>query len=390
MVKTNNFVLFGVFWHFFWSGQRVTCSGSSVCGACPPNLPLPAGAVATPSNTSSCMMLCGAAIRPVGAATCTPTSQVCPTGAYPIPGGGGTCAMCPGADLACPAGQYLSGCLLGLTPPVCSACAASLLLESGATQPTGSRQWLRASDLKGSQPFSRPPSVGTCITACANDFTFDGAKCITCPVGQNSRWNASKDARWWPPSQDAHYGMPPTTSTMDIRAGVCWPCQPFVISSGRDLCDTPITHSSSIPFQSTLSMTSSQVVTYPFQVVLKYDGSLPKQQTSRRHIMGVVGDAAECHELPDVYISTHGCVKCPPSERCGSGRRRIDMRRVVKDFVHASSLPRRCAAATDYFCLKTRNCRRCPRNQVALTLLTLGGASGDTFLTLCDATGGAR
>jgi hypothetical protein len=108
----------------------VVCAGDRVCGACP-GLPSGAsGAAPAPSNTSTCMMLCGNAVVPVAPLKCAAAPLVCPVGSYPTPGGDGACTLC--APLACPAGSVRSGCLRGITPPVCSPCNPSLLIEVSA------------------------------------------------------------------------------------------------------------------------------------------------------------------------------------------------------------------------------------------------------------------
>ena len=65
---------------------------------------------------------------PVAAgAKCPSAGAVCPTGAYPLAGGG--CAYC--SSVACAAGSFQTGCQRGLTAPACAPCPASLLIEPG-------------------------------------------------------------------------------------------------------------------------------------------------------------------------------------------------------------------------------------------------------------------
>ena len=99
-------------------------------------------------------MLCGGVVRPLEETCVAPAVPApCPAGGYPLPGGG--CSLCPSSDV-CPVGSYQSGCLYGTTQPECSLCPASLLVEPGAAVATGSRQWIKAGDLRANQPFAHP------------------------------------------------------------------------------------------------------------------------------------------------------------------------------------------------------------------------------------------
>ena len=170
---------------------------------------------------------------------------VCPVGQYPTTGSGGSsgsCLSCPPIT-SCAPGFYLTGCLYGLTMPVCASCPALFLLEDNPNL-INTRQWAHILVLISMPPFARPNTPSgfpTCILVCAANHVFDGTQCSACPSTLYSIWNASVGVRWWVPSLDAQYpwlqSRPSLATTPEQRAGLCWPCPPWAISV-FDLCDT--------------------------------------------------------------------------------------------------------------------------------------------------------
>ena len=346
-------------------GQSRVCSRSAACVPC--TLPLPVAGISLPSQTPSCNITCqpgyvlvsnGLTVRPPALLTTntrcdacslwpnsTCIGALCPSGQYALAGGG--CVSCPSAT-SCAAGFYMTGCLYGLTPPVCVSCPAEYLLESDPALGT-TRQWVHLLQLQAVPPFARPqppPGYGTCLPVCVAHHMYDGMRCTPCPRSLYAFWNASAGTRWWDVSLDSSYPWLPTIRKQpEQRAGRCWPC-PAWSTSVFDLCDTNISVAD-----------TGAVLVADVRVSSIQDGGQIRPRLLRTPVSSVqavsgvrrrllllshAGAASEACTLPGLYQvgraerRTHRrkmilCGKCPLGSTCLDGVRTPAMANVGKE-----------------------------------------------------------
>ena len=131
--------------------------------------------------------------------------------------------------------------------------------------------------------------------------------------------------RWWPPADDAGYGMQPSMSSPERRAGICWPCPSGFTSSSAALCDT-----------STLPQTQLVASTLPtgrLRVARIPTSNRMRSGSASRRLLSV-SEEQTCSMYPHVHLTQHGCTRCPTHETCIDGKRLLSRHSV--EFGNAS------------------------------------------------------